>query len=452
MRKTAKFFQLAISFLALLAALMSPAQALEKTTEETAKQVWQMLDYMAVDYSGAVADGKISNQAEYAEMQEFSQSVVRRIGELPDTPAKPQLSNDARALQKAIADKSPVEPVAQQARSLAAALLKAYPIPVSPASVPDLQRGAHLYQTQCVACHGAAGKADGPLAAGMDPPPIAFADPERARERSVFSLYQTTTSGVEGTAMPSFGALSEEDRWAVSFYVSTLSYSEQDRQRGEALWSSNENLAGAVPDIGTLAQLSEVALAERAGPDDARAILAYLRSHPEEVIGSQADGIALAKAKLRESLAALEKGDRNAASRLAISAYLDGFEPVEPALAARNQPLFVEIETTMGAYRAAVSSGNLEDARSREAQLQELMTKAQSSLGSENSDPLTTFIAALAILYAPEKHGRPMAGLRERKIIPRTQQEIPDGAVRPFLRDGIPRSIRNGAFLCRAVE
>jgi high-affinity iron transporter len=397
-RISVSFFRSAATLFVALAVLMSSAQALDKGIEEKAKQIWQMLDYMAVDYSGAVKDGKVTDQAEYAEMQEFSQSAERQIGELPNTTAKAQLLKDANALRKVIADKASAGVVAEQARNLASALLAAYPIPVSPNKAPDLQHGARLYQAQCAGCHGATGKADGPLAAKMDPAPIAFADLDRARERSVFSLYQTTTRGVEGTAMPSFAALSEEDRWAVAFYVSTLSYTDKDRQRGAELWSSDKTLSGTVTDISALTQLSEAALAKRVEATDARAVLAHLRSHPEVFNGAKADGLVLAKAKLGESLASLEKGDKAAASRLAISAYLDGFEPIEPALAAKNKPLFVDIETAMGAYRAAITQGQLENARKLEKRLQSLLAEAQNSLASVNSDPLATFIAALTIL------------------------------------------------------
>ena len=44
-----------------------------------------------------------------------------------------------------------------------------------------------------------------------------------------------------------------------------------------------------------------------------------------------------------------------AAASLALSAYLDGFEPIEPQLAARNPDLLHKVEAAMGAYRALIS-------------------------------------------------------------------------------------------------
>ena len=48
-----------------------------------AQTVWRLLDYIAVDYPVAVADGKVISEAEYAEMVEFAASVRERTAVLP---------------------------------------------------------------------------------------------------------------------------------------------------------------------------------------------------------------------------------------------------------------------------------------------------------------------------------------------------------------------------------
>lgn len=391
------FRALAVVLLSSLMALPA-AHATDQATQEKARQIWQMLDYLAVDYGGAVENGKVVNADEYAEMEEFSRSAEQQIGALPQAAEKAALLKQAASLRTMIVDKASAARVAEQAQNLAKDLLVAYPIPVAPSKAPDLQQGARLYQSHCASCHGALGKADGPLAAGMNPAPIAFTDRERARERSVLSLYQTTSRGVEGTAMPSFAALPESDRWALAFYIATLAYPETERAQGAALWASDQAAHAALRDIAALTQASEAALARSIGPEKAGAILAHLRSHPDAAVASNGDGLALAKSRLHESLALLEKGDSAGASRLAISAYLDGFEPVEPALAARNKPLFEDIERTMGAYRAAVSASRLDEARTHESRLQSLIDDADAALKSDDSSPWATFIAALTIL------------------------------------------------------
>lgn len=380
------------------AAFIAPTVQAETTTEDKAKQIWQLLDYMAVDYAGAVADGKVTDQAEYAEMQEFAQTAERQLGELPDTPDKKTLLQDAAKLKEMVAGRAAPDDVTDRARSIAGALLATYPVPVAPAKVPSLKQGAALYQAQCASCHGAQGRGDGPLAAGMTPPPVAFSDRERARERSIFALHQTITRGVEGTAMPAFSKLSDDDRWALAFYVSTMAYAPEEQQAGATLWRADKSLQSVVPTLAVLTQLSESALGKAISAQQAGAVLAYLRNEPEVVSRSGGSNVVLSKTRLRESVAALEKGDQAGAVRLALSAYLDGFEPIEPALAIRNKALFTEIEQAMGAYRAAASTGNVLEARTVEAQLQAKLSMAQDALNVAGEDPLGVFLGALTIL------------------------------------------------------
>jgi high-affinity iron transporter len=376
---------------------ISTAHADESATQSKTKQIWQLLDYLAVDYGKAVKDGKVASQSEYAEMQEFAHAAQQQLAELPATAARPALLTDAAGLRAAIADKAPAVAVGDRAHHLAAALLAAYPVPVSPNKLPDLQLGAALYQSQCASCHGVSGHADGPLAAKLSPPPIALADHARARERSVFSLQQIVTRGVDGTSMPGFAQLSDDERWAVAYFASTLSYSGAERQAGAKLWSSRQDLHAALPTLAKLSETSEATLAKSVGDDIARPLTAYLRSAPDTLNASGGDSLPIAKNKLKESVAALDRGDAPAASRLALSAYLDGFEPVEPALAAKNKELFEDIEKTMGAYRNAVTTGDVPQAHSVEQRLQTLLSEAQVALDSSN-DPLSTFLGALTIL------------------------------------------------------
>lgn len=380
-----------------LVSALSPVRADELSTQNKARQIWQLLDYLAVDYRKSVKDGAVANKGEYAEMQEFANTAERQLAELPASPAMPGLLKGAARLRTAIADRAPPAAVGEQAHALAAALLAAFPVPLAPAKLPQLQLGAKLYQSQCASCHGVSGRADGPLAAKLSPPPIALADHDRARERSVFSLQQIITQGVKGTSMPSFAQLSEDERWAIAYFASTLSYSGEERQAGAKLWSSRPDLHAAVPTLAKLSQASEAALAQTVVGDAARPLIAYLRSTPDALNASGADSLPIAKGKLKDSVTAMDSGDMSAASRFALSAYLDGFEPVEPALAAKNKVLFEDIEKTMGTYRNAVSSGNVQQAHAIEQRLQLLLTEAQSALDSSN-DPLSTFVGALTIL------------------------------------------------------
>ncbi|SNS34741.1 high-affinity iron transporter [Noviherbaspirillum humi] len=390
--------RLAVGLLICLFGLCNAARA-DSASEQKTRQTWQILDYLAVDYGGAVEDGKVKSADEYAEMQEFAQTSERNLAELPDGPAKARLLQEAAALKNDIAAKAGQDQVGRRARGLAAALLAAYPVPVAPSKMPDLQAGAKLYQAQCASCHGAEGRGNGPLAARLSPPPADLTDHERASQRSLFGLHQIVTQGISGTSMPAFSQLSDDERWALAFFVSSLSYTDADRQAGQKLWKENKvGIAAAIPNIAGLTQLSEMALAEKLPPDQARAALAFLRSNPENLAQSRHDSLAVAQSRLKESLAALQDGKQSEAVRLALSAYLDGFEPVEPALAVKDKNLFDEIEKTMGSFRNAVTARDMAGAAAIEGKLQGMLGQAQEALASTSEDPLGVFIGALTIL------------------------------------------------------
>lgn len=370
----------------------------EPSVETKAKQVWQLLDYVAVDYGGAVSNGAVLKDSEYAEMQEFASTAERQLGELPSGSASGALQQQAAQLRSAVANKADPGAVAKLAHGLADAVQKAYPFPVAPASLPDLVRGGQLFQAQCAACHGPQGHGDGPLAASLNPKPIALAERARASERSLFALYQIIGSGVAGTSMVSFGALPDEDRWALAFFVGTLPYTSNDTAAGAKLWQESAQARQAMPGLDALTQTSEHALAARLDGESAIGLTAYLRTNPQALAANKPGGTSIAKAKLTESVNALRGGDRVAATKLALSAYLDGFEPVEPALATRDRALFEKIESGMVAYRAKVAQGNFDEVRASAQTLQRLLDDADTALSPSENDAAATFIGALTIL------------------------------------------------------
>ncbi len=380
-------------------AVFAPAgRAAAPSVDAKARQVWQLLDYVAVDYGGAVSNGAILKASEYAEMQEFATEAERQLAELPRTDASASLIAQAARLRAAVADKADPEAVAKLARGLAGEVLKTYPFPIAPAIAPDLQRGAQLFQSNCAACHGPQGRADGPLAANLDPKPTALSERLRARERSLFALHQIISNGVNGTAMSSFGALPEEDRWALAFFVGTLPYVEADKAAGAKLWQTSAKAREMIPGLDALTKTSERALAERLDEPSARSVTAYLRANPKALGANKPGGISVAKAKLAESVTAVRTGDRATATKLALSAYLDGFEPIEPALATRDRPLFERIESGLVAYRAKVATGSVEDVQASAQTLQQQLDDANQALAPTENDAAATFVGALTIL------------------------------------------------------
>ncbi len=384
--------------LLLLTAFCLPSAA--RADDAAVQTAWRLLDYIAVDYRGAVAGGRIVSAAEYAEMREFSASVSQRMAALPARPQRAALAAGARRLEAAIGGRAPPAEIERQARALAAALLAAYPVPLAPAARPDLARGAALYARECASCHGAAGAADTPAAAALDPPPIAFVDRGRARERSLFGLFQVIGQGLEGTAMQSFANLSVEDRWALAFHVGRLAYPDPLAARGAGLWRNDPALRRRVPSIEALAGLTPAALAGQVGEEKAAAVTAYLRSDPGALMpGEGAPTLAAARDLLDRSLAAYGRGARDQAAELALAAYLDGFEPVEAVLRARDASLVGEVETAMGELRAAIGRGApAADVAAHVARLRALFGRAEAALAPEAGSGTSTFLGALAIL------------------------------------------------------
>ncbi|HEX8480695.1 MAG TPA: FTR1 family protein [Allosphingosinicella sp.] len=380
-----------------LLAFLGAAPAAARNSE--VQTTWRLLDYVAVDYREAVRDGRIVNEAEYKEMAEFTASVRERLAALPEKPVKAKLVAGAAELQAAVARKAAPPEIERQARSLAAQLIGAYPVPLAPRRMPDLARGETLYARNCASCHGAAGDAKTPLAVGMDPPPIAFTDRQRARERSLFALYQVIDQGLEGTAMSSFGHLPEEDKWALAFAAGRFAYPSELAERGRRIWEADAALRALVPEAAALIGLSESALAARIGPEKAPAVVAFLRSNPSAATPSGGATLAIARDRLRQSLAAYEKGDRNAARELALSAYLDGFEPVEAVLASRDAGLMARVERAMGELRSAISGGRpTAEVRERVAAMDALFDETERALAPDQGSAASTFLGAFTIL------------------------------------------------------
>src|SRR5215218_2134193 len=177
----------------LLAALLLAAPAHAQNNE--VQTTWQLLDYVAVDYGGAVRGGKVVSPSEYTEMREFSASVAEKVAALPASSAKNGLVVESGRFRALVEGKAPPEQVATAARALGTHLLAAYPVPLGPRRPPDLARGAKLFEQNCASCHGTKGDAQTAIARQLDPPPIAFADRDRAKKRSPFALYQVINQG-----------------------------------------------------------------------------------------------------------------------------------------------------------------------------------------------------------------------------------------------------------------
>lgn len=384
-------------FVTLLAAGLPAAAADDTAGVQTA---WRLLDYVAVDYSGAVQNRRVVSEAEYAEMQEFTSTVERELASLPPSPTKPRLVRDAATLRRLITQRSSSSDVAGAARRLGADLLRAYPVPMVPKSVPDLTRGASLYARSCSECHGTTGQGDGLQARTLDPPPINFVDRERASQRSIFGYKQVIDQGLDGTAMRSFAELPDQDRWALAFKVGTFAYPASLAAEGKGIWEADASLRERIPDLAALTAMTPEILAKELGTARSDAVIAYLRNNPSAVgVTANSGSLSLARAKLAKSVSAYAGDDPDRAKQLALSAYLDGFEPLEPTLATRDPALLRQIETAMAEFRARIAQGRSSTDLAAQAKvLDDLFRQAERALAPSASTAASTFVSAFTIL------------------------------------------------------
>jgi len=381
----------------LLAASPANAQLGTRGSDERARRVVHLLDYMAVDYPNTVADGAIVDELEYAEQIEFSARVRETLAELGIDDAD-ALAGGAAELEQAITARAPGAQVSARARVLAATLRDRFGVRALPRSAPDVARGEALYAQLCASCHGPEGHGDGPAGAGLDPAPSNLRDPERMQALSPFALYSTIRYGIAGTAMAPFeSALDEAARWDLAFYAASLHATPAERERGAALAADEPaRLAAQVSSLQALIERTPAQLAK--GDPDGAAIVAHLLAHPERLHGQDLP-IAIAIARLDESWAAHRAGDRAEAVDLAISAYLDGYEHVEPALAVVDPALSRGIEVSFLRYREALRAGDRDaELEPQFAELAADLARAERRLDGEGLGPTATFVASLTIL------------------------------------------------------
>ena len=108
------------------------------------------------------------------------------------------------------------------------------PVSIAEPPLPDhamLAAGKDVYaRMQCAECHGPLGKGDGPSAPGLEDDaglpivPRDFSDAAQfVGDSSPKGVYQTFTTGLDGTPMPSFSDfLDEQQRWQLVWYVMSL--------------------------------------------------------------------------------------------------------------------------------------------------------------------------------------------------------------------------------------
>ncbi len=280
------------------ACLATPLPGQANDSLSAARRLVAATALSAKEYAAGVpaTGGRIDHPEEVDEAKQFLDQARYDIPFLP-TVVRAFGDSALAALRNLLDRTAPpadVERLADAlARRLAAAVGGRGAIVPTPAHAPSLARGAEVYRVQCAACHGAAGRGDGPKAKSVKgPPPADLADPAVMGGVTPLDIYRKIMLGVAGTAMPSFeDDLPDSDRWAVTAYVATLPY----------------------------------------GGSASGAVFAAVRREVDSAVARRSD-------------------------RMVFDAYLT-FEQVETDVRARNPGLATELEDVFGRLRARAKAG-----------------------------------------------------------------------------------------------
>ena len=354
------------------------------SAQEQAKRLVSVLDYLGSDYKNAVKNGKMINQDEYAEMQEFSKRTQELLSQLKaaDGADKAGVEPTIRSLAAQIEKKAEPAVVAELAQTAKQKVISAYNIIPYPKQLPTLASGHTLYAENCAQCHGVTGRGDGPGASSMSPktpPPANFTDPERMAGLSPFKAFNTASFGIEGTAMASFAALSEEQRWQVAFYVMSLRFAPEQARRGAALLEQKK-LPSDVSSVANLAIHSDEEVADQIKryfdqEESVNNVLAYLRRGLLEQ--KPADPLVLTRNLITESASLYAAGEKDKAYQKAVDAYIDGYELAEPALFAKDASFGRALEALFTEYRNAIKQGVApEEIEKRRAEIEARLDRA----------------------------------------------------------------------------
>ena len=309
---------------------------------QEAKRVLSLVDYIGGDYKNAVQSGKVINEEEYNEMLEFSKDSLSLFGELRTSSGdKEGIELDLIELRKKIEDKSSTKEIESITGSIKNKIISTYGILTYPKNHPSFKVGSDLYERNCAQCHGILGAGNGPVAPNFNPPPTNFTNGSTVGGLSPFKVYNTMSFGIEGTAMPSFTQLSDDDKWNIAFYVLSLRFSQKDSKEGGKIFKST-NIPDSIKEPKTLSSLSDDELSDRLKPyignkSDLTNVLAFLRIGAIATEKPEKDPLIITSTFLKEALELYEKGDTKDAYTKALEAYLEGYEKVEPVLISKDQ-------------------------------------------------------------------------------------------------------------------
>lgn len=350
----------------------APVSATQQDPADLARRIADIASIALDEYATGVQDGQVVLPEELAEAQLFLGEAERLAQELPPDVRTSVLAYLAR-MTAGVARLADVAPLRLELAGLRTTLETAVGVALDPMprAAPSLARGAELYRGYCAQCHGETGAGDGPMAAGLEPPPADLTDRAALRGTAPVDLFRKINVGVAGTAMPGFSDRFDlDDRWALALYSATLRFPPGAARAARARMESCPACRLWAGDFATTATMSDDSLAVAlrhtlTGASDSVSwdLVAYARSAAAAELDGNNSRLAIARAigATRRTLAEVESlatlGEMASANRRALDAYLM-FERVEATVRARSAAAAARVERSFAALRGALSGGS----------------------------------------------------------------------------------------------
>jgi high-affinity iron transporter len=312
--------------------------------DASGRMIVHLLNYISTDYAGAVdLEGKILNQFEYDEQVEFAGTILSQA-QSHEILRGSEIHESLKELNQLVLNRVQPQKVSDLAKDLSSKVIKKTSLVVEPETSADLESGKNLFAQNCSQCHGLTGAGDGPSSGNFNPPPTNFTD-SKLQGLGPFHFYNVIKLGVPGTAMAAFDHFSEAEIWNLAFYVEVL------KKGGESDKPSSENMF-----------------------------------------------LAKAHRLLDQSVEAYQKQQNSSALQYAVSAYLDGVEPLEPKLRLKNSEFEIRLESSFLQVRKAIQNGaSLEMLSELVRSSQSLLQEASQLLEEKKVSPWFVFSMSFGI-------------------------------------------------------
>jgi high-affinity iron transporter len=217
--------------------------AIPPGSEDDVRRVLTLLAAAGEEYHEGVHDGRVVRPTEFEEAKSFVEDAQQRLNRLSHTdPGVDTTASLFAEIGGAIDAYASPEAVAEKLTALRGRIVELTGVGelVYPPAAPSAVRGKRLFDENCVACHGEHGDGKGPNAAGLNPPPANFTDPQFIHGETPYDFYHVISLGKRNTAMPAWdGVLSVQERWDLVSYLWTLAPGSAGIAEGQGVYLAN---------------------------------------------------------------------------------------------------------------------------------------------------------------------------------------------------------------------